>query len=483
MSLSCRLGFALMISANLVAGGAVSRAAAQEIDDLSKPLAPDCAGTEPEITVEPPQEIEIDQEFDITNPLLGFVPAPGISPEKTSGEICNAVDAPAEYEEPYVKPDAPTGPPAPCADPPFLKIEGGIRDNYWLPKEPANLTQDIRDAALPYDTRPFWTDFDQQESEEFFGHRLEPNFVGGTGYQYGSLVIRLRPIDGDYTVKPINDTISLWAPGAPAGWGGPLRYLIPIRKGREATMRLDLRTLRTGNSNLLADINQYGALNVLEQDDTAIDHMELTLSCTDPNRSSLVGIIPGSLGCGSLKTYEIYLDNEDKRNTNGRGGWIGGTVSTKNTLFKVCAVEGEAFTPAAEAGANFAVLSLGGTCPAGFTRFDRFHDNEDTRPASYDNLPGGSPTMTVQPQLNTNMAFCVASGTNTQVANSLFPSFDDMSYGVFGSRTPMAWALDRGWVHLDDEDRNNQNSTSGTIEPWQFLEGGENSTYFLARVK
>lgn len=259
-----------------------------------------------------------------------------------------------------------------------------------------------------------------------------------------------------------------------------------MEPGRETILQLDLRTLQTGSSTILADINRYHALNVYIQDDMSIDHMTLALAC-DGSASPvpIVGVVMGTSGCGSSKAYDVFLDNEDRRNANGRGGWIGATISNKNTQFKLCAVDGRAFTPAAIAGASFALVALSKTCPDGFTRFDRFHDNEDNRPQSWDNAPGGSPTYTVQPEKNTNMAFCVAVGTSPFVTNSAFPTLEK-SYGVFGGRTPSRsrWALDRGFVFLDDEDNRNRNApASPPAYTQEFLVPGQNTTYFLARVK
>jgi hypothetical protein len=199
----------------------------------------------------------------------------------------------------------------------------------------------------------------------------------------------------------------------------------------------------------------------------------------------LVGVIRGPAGCGSMPEHDVFFDNEDNRNANNRGGWIGATESTGNTLLRLCGVDGQSFQAAAVQGARFAVVALANTCPAGFTRFDRFHDNEDNRPASWDTAPSGSPTDTVGSAKNTNMAFCVATGSNTGVANSAFPNLG-VSYGVFGGRTLSlsSWALDRGYIFLDDEDDGNQNQPgSPPAYTWEFFGPGGNTTYYMARVQ
>jgi hypothetical protein len=199
----------------------------------------------------------------------------------------------------------------------------------------------------------------------------------------------------------------------------------------------------------------------------------------------LVGVIMSANGCGGSAPlqYDIYLDNEDDNNANWHSGWIGATVSNRNTHFKVCAVDGNLFTPAAVAGARFALLALSPSCPSSFTYFERFHDNEDNDPASWDNMPLGSPTKTIGG--NTNMAFCVATGTNPNVANTVFPSLG-ISYGVFGGRTEeiSLWAIGHGSLRLDDEDKNNHNAPVG-LPVWtgEFVTGGRNTDYFLARIR
>jgi hypothetical protein len=161
-------------------------------------------------------------------------------------------------------------------------------------------------------------------------------------------------------------------------------------------------------------------------------------------------------------------------------------VSNQNTLLRLCGVPGNDFTNVALKGAQFAVVSLSPRCPAGFTRFDRFHDNEDNRPASWDNTPSDSPSGTRGPKKDTNLAFCVATGSPAPTAtNGDFPNFTG-SYGVFGGRTreDAPWALERGWIFLDDEDRNNRNQPANPPRyTGVFLEAGYNTRYFLARVR
>ena len=46
------------------------------------------------------------------------------------------------------------------------------------------------------------------------------------------------------------------------------------------------------------------------------------------------------------------------------------------------------------------------------------------------------------------------------------------------------WALARGWLFLDDEDKNNKNSpATPPAHTFEFLEAGKNTKYYLSRVK
>jgi hypothetical protein len=377
----------------------------------------------------------------------------------------------------YVEPEAPK---AVCATPYELNVDGGIRDNYAAPQDPANLTDEIRLAA---GNPPAWKwgGFDNTSSDMYFGHATRMNFSGA--YNFGTLYLDLKTLSG----QPENDTIYVWSSGSPdGGWSARVRDLIPTN-GRPMRVALNLAQMRSGNRRMLDDVNRFKSLNIFMQDDTSIDSMRVSLSCDASPSVPLVGVISGTSGCGSngASAVGVFLDNEDNRNANGRNGWIGATISNKNTELRLCAVDGRQFTQAANAGAAFALVALSSTCPEGFTRFDRFHDNEDNRPASWDTAPAGSPTTTMDKKLDTNMAFCVANGANPRVANSAFPDLG-FSYGVFGGRTQSRapWALQFGGVHLDDEDRNNRNQPS-SMPAWtsEFVNGGGNTTYFMARVK
>ena len=453
--------------------------------DSNKPLSTSCGGVSSERVAPPPVEVELEDPFDVENPILGFVPPPPDEESyvKTSGETCQ-VDGPGTAESPYEKTDAAGKVMAPCAWPASVTVTAGVRDHYALPRDAANLTQAIMQATNIWDPAR-WIGFDQDRANFHFGHEFQPGFWVPAFYQSGSLTLHLRSIQD----IPDNDTISLWAGNSP-GWSARLIDLgYRFTPGQETTITLDLRALPTngGQSNLLRDIGQAGNLRVYIQDDTAVDAMTLKLACDDSAAPPpLVGVVLGSgSSCAPYPEHRVHLDNEDRRNANDRRDWIGATISDKNTTFRLCGLDGRLLTPVAQAGARFAVVALAPSCPTGFTKFERYHDNEDNRPASWDNAPSNSPTYTVGNAKNTNMAFCVATGLSQSVPNSSFPTLG-IPYGVFAGKNVSLsrWALARGWLFMDDEDNNNKNSP-GTppSHTFEFLEAGKNTRYYLSRVK
>lgn len=433
--------------------------------------------------------------IDIDHPELGYFQPDmnAVDRDKAGQEAC-ADDIPGTID---AEKDKPLGTELDCAVPRDLTVTAGMRDNYALPEDPANLTAEIIAFAGNFPASP-WVGFDANQYNRRFGHQFQLSFTSNEGYRSGKLTLYLRPIGERFD----NDTLTLWATpptGPRRGWGTTMAATgLRLQQGRESVLELDLRLLQTGSSSILDDISRFKTLNVFFEDDIAIDAMTLTLSCTDSGLSGgpLVGVIPDDKGCGGYPTYEVFLDNEDRWNRNSRGGWIGATDSGQNTLFRFCGVPGDTFIPAAEAGARFALIAFTQSCPRGFTRFDRFHDNEDNRPASRDSAPSGSPTATVGPKRDTNMAFCVATGNNRNAANRNFPIFG-FPYGVFGARKDIdpapAWVIpaspadyrgSRGWVYLDDEDRNNRNRPANPPDyTWDFVQVGRNTEYYVARVK
>ncbi len=474
------------LTSALALAGLMSTAQAQDTgDDTDKLINPNC---EPAERIPPDEEVNSDFIVPTDAPLRA-VSAPidaSRTAEKRSFEACAGdVDYDANNEriangaeKILPLPEDFEVAAAPCAFPPALTVVGGLRDNYAAPTEPANVTAQIVIAA---GNPPFtkWKPFDDGSVDRFFGHGMPLNYSGF--YRYGTITIDLKPNgSGEWD----NDTLALWTVNGQPGWGARIRDL-GASADREQRVTLNLANLRTTNGSLLDQINTFHNLNVFMQDDTQVDDITVDLACSAQNVPPRVGVIMGPRGCGALTQHDVFLDNEDNRNANNRSGWIGATISNKNTQFRFCAVDGNLFVPAANAGAAFALVSLAPNCPSGFTRFDRFHDNEDNRPASWDTTPGGSPTTTMGAKLDTNMAFCVSTGRATRVPNSVFPDLG-VTYGVFGGRTPAlsTWAMERGWVHLDDEDKNNRNQPDNPPS-WttEFLGAGKNTDYWVARIR
>jgi len=203
-----------------------------------------------------------------------------------------------------------------------------------------------------------------------------------------------------------------------------------------------------------------------------------------------VGVLPNASGVcpAGLPRYWVYMDNEDSSNNNNRYGWIGGAVSTANTRFYLCAVDGDRFLGLLAYKVNFAVLALGPTCPAGTYTVDRFVDDEDSGNTSGSSVPSGSGTGTTGGG-NSRFRFChfLNYASNAVVPpNSAFPDLGGI-YGVFGPAA--APAIETGWVYTDDEDSDNSNSVTGTTDPTvvsyrsQWLGVGGNTTFRIQRVR
>ncbi|WP_164017684.1 hypothetical protein [Pyxidicoccus trucidator] len=173
-----------------------------------------------------------------------------------------------------------------------------------------------------------------------------------------------------------------------------------------------------------------------------------------------VGVIPKKpWGCPAGSEYiQIYMDDEDKNNNNYTWGWVGATQQTSaGTRFGFCRVDGTKFKRLIH-GFNtdlrketYAVLKLGSSCPLGSMEFIRYFDNEDKNNAN-------SRSGNIWPNTsnaNTTLRFCMFMPGNSGMG--AFPSLG-FEYGVFApSNVQSAYWLAAGYVHTDDEDRNNSN--------------------------
>lgn len=204
-----------------------------------------------------------------------------------------------------------------------------------------------------------------------------------------------------------------------------------------------------------------------------------------------VGVIPETLGCPAWSTLvKISMDDEDTTNNNNHSGWIGATISTGNTQFAFCRVNGEEFHPLSN-GVPYAVLKLDETCPAGAKEFTRTFDNEDTSNSNsytgniYPNLSTVSPSQT-------KLVFCLFRGGGAGDMETWPVVSSGFKYGVF-VREGVSPGLGDGFVLTDDEDTTNGNdySTSWsqlleqqvTVEARQIISDGSNTTLRMARVR
>lgn len=163
-----------------------------------------------------------------------------------------------------------------------------------------------------------------------------------------------------------------------------------------------------------------------------------------------IGVIMGSEGCpGGAAPLTIHIDNEDNNNQNNRGGWIGATVSDRNTTFHFCRVSGNNFF---SVGQPYMVLSLGSTCPNGSQTVSRRFDGENQRPACSTNINGpaeGLPGEIVSgDRSDVRMYFCLFHGSGG--TGGSLPVIG-VEYGVFAPWS-FGSGLATGFVYLDDED-------------------------------
>jgi hypothetical protein len=180
-----------------------------------------------------------------------------------------------------------------------------------------------------------------------------------------------------------------------------------------------------------------------------------------------VGVIPDKSGACPVGTQVInFQDNEDiSPNRNDRGGWIGATVSDRNTRFEFCSVDGKKFGRLL--GQNYAVLKLGSSCPNNSEEFIRGFDDEDNFNKYNKNWMAGEIGQNQQfsdaKGSYTYLHFCLFRQDNTAIPTMLDFAPFGFDYGVFGK---LSTASATGFVYMDDEDTNNTNSfTDATYSP------------------
>ena len=200
-----------------------------------------------------------------------------------------------------------------------------------------------------------------------------------------------------------------------------------------------------------------------------------------------VGVIPEQAACPAPYTLtQIHMDDEDRRNANGRDGWIGAIISNNNTTYRFCKLDtftSFLYRPLAKAGDDhdYAVLNMGVLCPSGARRVLRVEENELWRNASSssgDNFPN------VRVYNTWFNFYCHFDGGANSVLGHMqaFPKLG-FAHGVFApSELPAPYAMQHGWVFQDDEDTLNWNA-------WIFgsghsvMNGGRNTWRGTAKVE
>lgn len=196
-----------------------------------------------------------------------------------------------------------------------------------------------------------------------------------------------------------------------------------------------------------------------------------------------IGVIPDKASCPSpYPLVQLYHDDEDRRNANGRSGWIGATVSNSNTTWRFCKLDfsaSMAFRPLPPWSNqyDYAVQQFGLFCPPGSRRVIRRHDNEDSGNANNASGP-------VFPSFNQwpgNWWMFTCHFDAGPIAMGGFPNLG-FSYGVFApTNLPAPYALQNGYVRQDDEDFLNTNLWLGS--PDWVMGDGSNTWRGLARVR
>ncbi|QWP78403.1 hypothetical protein J5226_08430 [Lysobacter sp. K5869] len=213
-----------------------------------------------------------------------------------------------------------------------------------------------------------------------------------------------------------------------------------------------------------------------------------------------VGVIPDRSCPSQYPTTWLYHDDEDRRNANSRGGWIGATTSNNNTTWRYCRIDDSrslSFRPLPNGGNayDYSVLKLGVFCPSGARTVIRRQNNENWNnqnsnsgpltifPSSQGWLFPPAPLPFNGPLPTTITHYCHFDGAAPSWLGymSSFPNLG-FAYGVHApSAFPKPWALATGWVHQDDEDWFNFNAWWGW--PDNVMSGGGNTWRGMARVR
>ena len=196
-----------------------------------------------------------------------------------------------------------------------------------------------------------------------------------------------------------------------------------------------------------------------------------------------VGILASASGCppGTSGPYTSFIDNEDTNNANTRGGWLGASVSDRNTTLKVCSAPSSLFSSVTQP----YMLLRWVACPSGTTWVMRYVDSEDGNPVSYSDIPDGIEL----PSKNIKLHFCLYPAVSGSTAS--FPALG-WDYGIFAA-PGFPGALQSGFIGMDDDDGlSNDNYWCDSTSPcssvgygrnyYDIVSGGLNTHLSLARI-
>ncbi|TXH72711.1 MAG: hypothetical protein E6Q88_05930 [Lysobacteraceae bacterium] len=236
--------------------------------------------------------------------------------------------------------------------------------------------------------------------------------------------------------------------------------------------------------------SEAGAERMVALDDTTVARMDAGKTKWWQwliERLFNVGVIPEADACPApFQRVEIYMDDEDRKNANGREGWQGAIVSNNNTRYRFCKLDtitALSYRPLPKEGDahDYAVLNMGILCPSGARRVIRVEENEIWRNAN----SASGVTFPNFKVYNTWFNFyCHFDGGAKSILGHMgaFPKLG-FAHGVFApSDLPAPYALKHGWVYQDDEDTLNWNAWilghGDTV-----MNGGRNTWRGLAKVE
>lgn len=223
-----------------------------------------------------------------------------------------------------------------------------------------------------------------------------------------------------------------------------------------------------------------------------------TVGTAPPSASTYwVGVIPQTVSSppsasdcpGGTSLLYFYFDDEDGNNQNWHDGWIGATISDRNTRLYFCRVDGRQFKPLSSTNSvtnHYAVLKLGTQCPPGSSSFFRRWDHEDINNQN-DRWTSSGHDADFSPNSTDGnddiLNFCLfRTGADTM---SQFPNLG-FHYGVFAA-ADFSKAIQTGRVATDDEDgvKDNADDMTGGADAERIIEPtteGRNTTIHMARV-